>query len=43
MYFETLDEAIDQANFGPTEMKKNWRSLKSLTLRPWITTILNAA
>jgi transposase len=41
-YFETLDEAIEKANFGLAEMKQNWRALKSLTLWPWITMFLKA-
>jgi transposase len=41
-YFGTLEETIHQAELGLSEMKKDRKALKSLTLWPWIINILNA-
>jgi transposase len=41
-YFDSLDEAISQANYGLAQMKSDRLSLKNLTNWPWISKILNA-
>jgi transposase len=41
-YFDSLDKAIDEAEYGLTQMKSDKNKLKSLTKWPWISEILNA-
>jgi transposase len=41
-YFATLDEAMEQVDFGLGEMKSTRSALRSLTLWPWIKEIVNA-